>query len=122
MAPFPVIDLLVAGFQLRFPRAHIDQQLPAGFLLLRALRPTVAEQQKAAGLHGAEVKGDGACLFGVPLWQGDVGLWGFKGHGVQSGHILTTEHKISIQGDLGVTLDGQPGQLQLKIVVLVDNL
>uniref|UniRef100_A0A3P8TE19 Uncharacterized protein n=1 Tax=Amphiprion percula TaxID=161767 RepID=A0A3P8TE19_AMPPE len=83
MAPFPIIDLLVAGFELCFPGAHIDQQvqipvqklhgkvisleLPTGLLLFRTLRAAVAKQQKAAGLCSAEVKGDRSCLLGVPL-------------------------------------------------------
>uniref|UniRef100_A0A3B5AFW7 Uncharacterized protein n=1 Tax=Stegastes partitus TaxID=144197 RepID=A0A3B5AFW7_9TELE len=138
MAPFPIIDLLVAGFELCFPGAHIDQQvqipiqklhgkvislqLPAGLLLFRTLRAAVAEQQKAAGLCSAEVKGDRPCLLGVPLGQGDVGLRGLEGHRVQGCHVLASEHQIAIQGDFGVTLDGQPRQLQLKIIVLVHHL
>uniref|UniRef100_A0A3Q3L3Y3 Uncharacterized protein n=1 Tax=Labrus bergylta TaxID=56723 RepID=A0A3Q3L3Y3_9LABR len=92
MAPFPIIDLLVAGLQLCFPRAHINQQvqipvqqlhgkvislqLPAGLLLLGSLRAPVAEQQEAAGLCGAEVERDGSRLLGVPLGcYKDVLIW-----------------------------------------------
>uniref|UniRef100_A0A4W6D9L7 Uncharacterized protein n=1 Tax=Lates calcarifer TaxID=8187 RepID=A0A4W6D9L7_LATCA len=98
MAPFTIIDLLVAGLQLCFSRAHIDQQvqipiqqlhgkvisleLPTGLLLFGTLRAAVAEQQEAAGLCSAEVKGNRACLLGVPLGQGDVGLGGLEGNGV----------------------------------------
>uniref|UniRef100_A0A8C2WPY4 Uncharacterized protein n=1 Tax=Cyclopterus lumpus TaxID=8103 RepID=A0A8C2WPY4_CYCLU len=138
MAPVPVIDLLVAGLQFCFSRAHIDQQvqiplqqlhgkviglqLPTGLLLFGTLRTAVAEQQESAGLRSAEVKGDGARLLGVPLGQGDVGLGGLKGDRVQGCHVLTAEHQVTIQGDLGVALDSQPRQLQLKIVVLVHHL
>uniref|UniRef100_A0A8D3AVJ7 Uncharacterized protein n=1 Tax=Scophthalmus maximus TaxID=52904 RepID=A0A8D3AVJ7_SCOMX len=98
MAPFTIIDLLVAGLQLRFSRAHIDQQvhipieqlhgkvislqLPTGLLLFGTLRTAVAKKQEAAGLRSAEVKRDGARLLGVPLGQGDEGLWGLEGDGV----------------------------------------
>uniref|UniRef100_A0A3Q1G860 Uncharacterized protein n=1 Tax=Acanthochromis polyacanthus TaxID=80966 RepID=A0A3Q1G860_9TELE len=107
MAPFPIIDLLVAGFELCFPGAHIDHlQLPTGLLLFRTLRATVAEQQKTAGLCSAKVKGDRSCLLSVPLGQGNVGLGGLKGYRVQGCHVLTSEHQIAIQGDFGVTLNG----------------
>jgi len=138
MAPIPVVDLLVAGFQLCFPRAHIDQQvqialqqlhgeviglqLPTGLLLFGTLRTSVAEQQEAAGLRGAEVKGDGSRLLGVPLRQRDEGLGGLEGDGVQGRHVLAAEHQVAAQGDLGVALDGQLGQLQLEVVVLVHHL
>lgn len=108
MAPFPVVDLLVAGLQLCFSRAHINQQvqipiqqlhgkvislqLPTGLLLFGALRAAVAEQQESAGLRSAEVEGDRARLLGVPLWQGDVGLGGLEGDGVQGRHVLAAEH------------------------------
>ncbi len=124
MAPFPVIDLLVAGLQLCLPGAHINQQvqipvqqlhgkvislqLPAGLLLFRALRAAVAEQQESAGLCGAEVEGDGSCLLCVPLGQRDVGLGGLKGDRVQSRHVLAAEHQVAIQGYFRVALDGQP--------------
>lgn len=138
VAPFTIIDLLVAGLQLSFSRAHVDQQvqipvqqlhgeviglqLPTRPLLFGALWAAVAEQQEPAGLGGAEVKGDGPCLLGVPLGQGDVGLWGLEGNRVQCRHVLTAEHQVAVQADFRVTLDGQPGQLQLKVVILVDHL
>ena len=88
MAPFPVVDLFVAGLQLRFPGAHINQQvqvpiqelhgevislqLPPRLLVLGALWAAMAEQQESAGLCRAEVEGDGAGFLGVPLGQRDV--------------------------------------------------
>uniref|UniRef100_A0A3Q1J2T6 Uncharacterized protein n=1 Tax=Anabas testudineus TaxID=64144 RepID=A0A3Q1J2T6_ANATE len=112
MAPVPIIDLLVAGLQLRFARAHIDQQVqipiqelhgkvvslqfPARFLLFGSLRAAVAEQQETAGLCGAEVEGDGSRLLGVPLGQGYVGLGGLKGDWVQGCHVLAAEHQVTI--------------------------
>lgn len=108
MAPFPVIDLLVAGLQLCFSRAHINQQVqipiqqlhgkvislqfPTGLLLFGTLRVAMAKQQEAAGLRSAEVKGDRSSLLGVPLGQGDVGLWVLEGDRVQSCHVLAAEH------------------------------
>lgn len=125
MAPFPVIDLLVAGLQLCFSGAHVNQQvqipvqqlhgevislqLPAGLLLFGALRAAVAEQKESAGLRGTEVEGDGARLLGVPLGQRDVGLGGIEGDGVQGCHVLAAKHQVTIQGYFGVPLDGQPG-------------
>uniref|UniRef100_A0A8C7LZQ5 Uncharacterized protein n=1 Tax=Oncorhynchus kisutch TaxID=8019 RepID=A0A8C7LZQ5_ONCKI len=88
MAPLPVVHLLITGLQLDTPRSH----------------------EQAAGFCGAEVEGDGACFLGVPLGQGDEGLWGLKGDGVQGGHVLTAENKISVQADFRVPLDGQPGE------------
>lgn len=138
MAPIPVIDLLVAGLQLCFPGAHVNQQvqipvqqlhgevislqLPTGLLLFGALRSAVAEQQESAGLRGAEVKGDGARLLCVPLGQRDVGLRGLEGDGIQRCHILATEHEVAVQGYFGVPLDGQPGKLEFEVVVLVHHL
>lgn len=108
MAPFPVIDLLVAGLQLCFSRAHINQQvqipvqqlhgkvislqLPTRLLLFGALRAAVAEQQEATGFRSAEVEGDRTRLLGVPLGQGDEGLRGLKGDWVQGCHVLAAEH------------------------------
>lgn len=108
MAPFAVIDLLVAGLQLCFSRAHIDQQvqipvqklhgeviglqLPAGLLLFGTLRAAVAEQQEAAGLRGAEVERYGACLLCVPPGQCQVGRWRVEGDRLQGFHILAAEY------------------------------
>uniref|UniRef100_A0A8C7VED9 Uncharacterized protein n=1 Tax=Oncorhynchus mykiss TaxID=8022 RepID=A0A8C7VED9_ONCMY len=100
MAPLPVVHLLITGLQLDTPRPHVHETLGA----------PVAEQQQAAGFCGAEVEGDGACFLGVPLGQGDEGLGGLKGDGVQGGHVLTAEDEVSVQADLRVPLDGQPGE------------
>uniref|UniRef100_A0A3Q2XQ10 Uncharacterized protein n=1 Tax=Hippocampus comes TaxID=109280 RepID=A0A3Q2XQ10_HIPCM len=123
VTPFPIIDFLVAGFQLGFARAHVDQQvqitiqqlqgeviglqLPSGLLLFGPLRAAVAEEEEAAGLRGAEVEGDGARLLGDR---------------VQGRHVLAAEHQVAVQGDFWVTLDGQAGELQLEVVVLVHHL
>lgn len=138
MAPFPIVDLLVAGFKFGFPRAHVNEQiqipiqklhckvicfqLPARLLLLGGLWAAMAEQQEATGLRCAEVEGDGACLLSVPLGQGDEGLRGLEGDWVQGRNILAAEHQVTIQSDFGISLDGQAGELQLEIIVLVDHL
>uniref|UniRef100_A0A3B3UJX7 Uncharacterized protein n=1 Tax=Poecilia latipinna TaxID=48699 RepID=A0A3B3UJX7_9TELE len=127
MAPFSVIDLLVAGLELCFSRAHIDHkviglQFPPGLLLFGPLRTSVAEQQQSAGLGGAEVEGDGACLLGVPLWQRDESFGSFERDGVESRHVLAAEHQVTVQRDLRVAVDGQPGELQFEVVVLVHHL
>uniref|UniRef100_A0A3B4GS80 Uncharacterized protein n=1 Tax=Pundamilia nyererei TaxID=303518 RepID=A0A3B4GS80_9CICH len=100
MAPFPIVDLLVAGLELCFSGAHINQQVQIPLQKLHG--------KKAAGLCGPEVKRDRARLLGVPLWQRDVGLGGLKSYRIQGCYILTAEHQVTIQGDFRVTLDGQP--------------
>uniref|UniRef100_A0A667YSJ9 Uncharacterized protein n=1 Tax=Myripristis murdjan TaxID=586833 RepID=A0A667YSJ9_9TELE len=86
MAPLPIIKPLVAGFHLKAAGSHVHDQvekavqqlhgkvvcpgLPVG---LCALQTAMAEQQQAAGLCGAEVKGYGACPLGVPPGQSQVG-------------------------------------------------
>lgn len=138
MAPFAIVDLLVAGLEFDAPRAHVHQQvqkpvqqlhgkiiglhLASRPLLLRALRFPVAEQQESAGLGGAEIEGYGAGLLGVPARQGDVGLGRLEGHGVEGRHVLAAEHQVAMQTDLWVSLDGQTGQLKLEVIVLIDNL
>lgn len=138
MAPIPIIDLLVAGLQLCFPRAHVNQQvqipvqqlhcevislqLSAGLLLFGALRSAMAEQQESAGLRGAEVKRDGARLLCVPLGQRDVGLGGLEGDRIQRCHILATEHEVSVQGNFWIPLNGKSGKLEFEVIVLVHHL
>uniref|UniRef100_A0A3Q3IL84 Uncharacterized protein n=1 Tax=Monopterus albus TaxID=43700 RepID=A0A3Q3IL84_MONAL len=110
MTPFTIIDLLVQ-VQITVQQLHskvISFQLPSGFLLFGTLRAAMAEQQEAAGLCGAEVKGDRACLLGVPLRQGYEGLRGLKGDRVQGCHVLAAEHQVTVQGDFRVALNGQP--------------
>uniref|UniRef100_A0A3P8YAK9 Secreted protein n=1 Tax=Esox lucius TaxID=8010 RepID=A0A3P8YAK9_ESOLU len=122
MAPLSVVHLLVAGLQLDAPRAHVHQQVeepvqelhgkvvglhvPAQLRLFGPVGSAVTEQEQAAGLRGAEVEGDGARFLGVPLGQGDEGLRGLKGDGVQGGHVLAAEDQVAVQADFRVSLDG----------------
>uniref|UniRef100_A0A8C9SG15 Uncharacterized protein n=1 Tax=Scleropages formosus TaxID=113540 RepID=A0A8C9SG15_SCLFO len=138
VTPLAIVDLLVAGLHLDAAGAHVHEQveeaieqldgevvgleLAVGTLLLGALQAAVAEEQQAAGLRGAEVEGDGACLLGVPPGEGDVGLGGLEGDRVKGCDVLAAEHQVPVQADLGVSLDGQAGQLQLEVIVLVDHL
>uniref|UniRef100_A0A8C8STH0 Uncharacterized protein n=1 Tax=Pelusios castaneus TaxID=367368 RepID=A0A8C8STH0_9SAUR len=108
VAPLAIIDLLVAGSHLDATRAHVQQQVEVAIQQLhgkvvslvwalstalpRGLEPPMAKEQQPVGLGGAEVKGDGACLLGVPLGQGDVGLGRLKGDRVQRRHVLAAEH------------------------------
>uniref|UniRef100_A0A674ICJ0 Uncharacterized protein n=1 Tax=Terrapene triunguis TaxID=2587831 RepID=A0A674ICJ0_9SAUR len=120
VAPLAVIDLLVAGPHLDAARTHVQQQIKVAVQQLhgkvvslvwtlstalpRGLQAPMAEEQQPVGLGGAEVKGDGASLLGVPLGQGDVGLGRLKGDWVQRCHILTAEHQVPIDLHLGVAL------------------
>ncbi|CAG5929507.1 unnamed protein product [Menidia menidia] len=112
----------VAVVKERRPNLGRQDEFPAGLLLFGTLRVAVAEEQQAAGLCSAEVKRDRSRLLGVPLRQRDVGLGGLKGYGVQCRHILTAEHQIPVQRDFRVAFDGQPGKLQLKVVVFIYHL
>lgn len=91
-------------------------------LLFVALWLAMAEEKQATGFGCAEVERDGTGLFGVPAWKGDVRLGGLESDGVERRYILAAEHQVTVQADLRVALDGQPRQLQLEVVVLVDNL
>uniref|UniRef100_A0A4W3GCI5 Uncharacterized protein n=1 Tax=Callorhinchus milii TaxID=7868 RepID=A0A4W3GCI5_CALMI len=138
MTPIPVVDLLVGGFDLDAPGAHVEEEeevaieelhgkvvgLLGGLgtpFLLPPVAP-VAEEEEAVGFGGAEVEGDGARLLGVPPGQRDVGLGGLEGHGVQRCHVLAPENQVTVDLHLGVPLLGQPRQLQLEVIVLVDHL
>uniref|UniRef100_A0A3Q2TU96 ZP domain-containing protein n=1 Tax=Fundulus heteroclitus TaxID=8078 RepID=A0A3Q2TU96_FUNHE len=111
MAPFSVIHLLVTGLELCFSRQFhgkvICLQFSPRLLLFRPLRASVAEQQQSAGLCGAE---------------GDESFRSFKRYGIKSRYILTAEHQITMQCDFRVAVKSQPGELQLKVVVLVHHL
>lgn len=138
MAPFSIIDFLVAGFEFDAAGAHVHQQvqksiqqlhgkiiclhLTSRSLFFGALRFPVTEQQQSAGLRGAEIKGYGAGFLRVPARQSDVRLGRFKRHRVESRYILAAEHQITVQTDLRVSLDGQTGQFKFEIIVLVDDL
>lgn len=90
------------------------------FRLLLGL--SVAEEQKAVGLRGAEVKGDGTCLFGVPLVENYERLGCLKRDGVQGGHVLTFKSHGAVDFHLGIAQLGQPGQFNSYVIVLVHNL
>uniref|UniRef100_A0A3Q4H961 Uncharacterized protein n=1 Tax=Neolamprologus brichardi TaxID=32507 RepID=A0A3Q4H961_NEOBR len=68
MVPLAVIDLLQ---QVQMAIQHLDSKEFA-----------MAEKEKAVGLSGAEVKGDGACLFSIPLVEDDVRLRRLKSDGI----------------------------------------
>lgn len=82
----------------------------------------MAEEQKAIGLRGAEVKGDGACLLGIPLVENYERLGRLKRDGVQGGHILTFKSHSALDLHLGIAQLGQPGQFNSHVTVLVHNL
>lgn len=82
----------------------------------------MAEEEKPAGLCGTEVKGDGACLLGVPFIESYEGLWGLEGDGVKGCHVLTFESHDAMNLHLGITQFGHPGQLEPHVVVFVHNL
>lgn len=82
----------------------------------------MAEQEKAVGLCGAEVKGDGARLLSVPLVKDYERLWCLERDRVQSGHILALEGHSAVDLHLGIAQLGQSGQLQSHVIVFVYNL
>lgn len=82
----------------------------------------VAEEQKAVGLCGAEVKGDGACLLGVPLVENYERLGRLECDGIQGGHVLTFKSHSAVDLHLGITQLGQPGQFESHVIVFVHNL
>lgn len=135
VVPLAVAQLIVTGFRLDAARAHVHDQveesvqqlhgkevgpgLPVG---LRPLQAAVTEEQQAAGLRGAKVEGYGAGSLGVPPGQCQEGGRRVKGDGLQGLHLLTPEHQVAVDGDPGVMLLRQPGQLQTELIVLVNNL
>lgn len=70
------------------------------FWLLLGL--SMAEEEKAVGLCGPEVKGDGACLLGVPLVENYERLRRFECDGVQGGHVLTFKSHGAVDLHLGI--------------------
>uniref|UniRef100_A0A3Q3F696 Uncharacterized protein n=1 Tax=Labrus bergylta TaxID=56723 RepID=A0A3Q3F696_9LABR len=139
VVPLSIIDLLIDRPGLCGSRAHIQQQVKMAVQhldgkevhlerlgILRVLGLllglSVAEEQEAIRLCGAEVKGDGARLLGVPLVQDNEGLRCLECDGIQSGHVLTLESHSAMDLHLGITQFGQPGQLKSHIVVFVHNL
>lgn len=82
----------------------------------------MGEEYQSVGFSGAEIKGDGAHTFSVPLWQGKVGVWGLKVDGVHSGNIFTLEYHITLEFHLGVNNAGKAGELQPDVVVLIHHL
>uniref|UniRef100_A0A673MFJ4 Uncharacterized protein n=1 Tax=Sinocyclocheilus rhinocerous TaxID=307959 RepID=A0A673MFJ4_9TELE len=89
VVPFPVVYFFVDGTGFGGARAHVEQKVQVAvqhlngeeihlqgfgalgvFLLLR-FGFSVAEEEKAVGLSGAEVEGDGTGFFGGPLVKGN---------------------------------------------------
>lgn len=137
MVPGSVVHLALGGLHLNGPRAHVQQQVQAsvqelhgeevhlGVLLagiLAVLGLPMGEEDETVGLGGAEVEGDGAHAFGVPLRQADVGLWRLKGDGVQGGHVLALKVGVTLDLHFGVGDPSQAGQLEPDVIVFVDNL
>lgn len=100
---------------------HLECLEALGILWL-LLGLAVAEEEQSVGLCGAEVKGDGARLLGVPLVEDDKRLRRLKRYRVQSGHVLTFEGHNALDLHLGIAQFGQPGKLQPHVVVFVHNL
>lgn len=121
MAPLAIVQPPAPGFHLDAPRAHIHDQvqvtvqeldgkevgpgLPVG---LRTAQAPVAEKQQAAGLAGAEVKGDGSRPLGVPPGQSQVCRGRVEGDRLQGLHVLAQEDQVTMDTDLRVSLLSQP--------------
>lgn len=99
MVPLPIIDFLIDRPGLCCSRAHVQQQEQMAIqhldgkevhlerlgtlgVLWLLLGLAVAEEEKAVGLSGAEVEGDGTCFLRVPLVEDDIRLWCLKCDGV----------------------------------------
>uniref|UniRef100_A0A3B3THT6 Uncharacterized protein n=1 Tax=Poecilia latipinna TaxID=48699 RepID=A0A3B3THT6_9TELE len=125
MVPFTIIDFFIDCFGLRGSRAHIQQQVQMAVQHLNGKEvhfKSLGCLGKAVGFGGAEVKGDGPRLFGVPLVENNIRLGCLKSDGVQSGYILTLKGHSAMDFHLGVTLLSQPRQLEPHIVVFINNL
>lgn len=139
MVPLAIVDFLIDRLGFCSSWAHVKQQVQVALQHLNGKEVhlkglgtlgilgllfglAVAEKEKAVGLCGAEVKGDGACLFSIPLVQNDERFGRLKCDGVQSGHVFTFEGHSPVDLHLGIALLCQPGQLESHIVVFVDNL
>uniref|UniRef100_A0A8C8YSF4 Uncharacterized protein n=1 Tax=Prolemur simus TaxID=1328070 RepID=A0A8C8YSF4_PROSS len=138
VVPFPIIGFLLSGLHFDGARAHVKQQVQVAIqelhgkevyfcvLLAPRILPllgfSMSKEDQAIGLSGAEVEGDGAHTFSVPLGQADVSLRGLKVDGVQRSHILTLEHNFAIDFHLGVPNPGQARQLQTDVIILINNL
>lgn len=139
MVPLSIIDFLVDRPGFGSSGAHIKQQVQMAvqhlngkevhFGSLGNLRVfwlrlgfPVAEEQKAVGLRGAEVKGDGARLLGVPFVENNERLGCLKRDGVQGGHVLTFKSHSAMDLHLGIAQLGQPGQFESHVIVFVHNL
>uniref|UniRef100_A0A3B5KM80 Uncharacterized protein n=1 Tax=Takifugu rubripes TaxID=31033 RepID=A0A3B5KM80_TAKRU len=139
VVPLSIIDFLVDRPGFGGSRAHIQQQVQMAiqhldgkeihpgslgnlgiFRLLLGL--PVAEEQKAVGLRGAEVKRDGARLLGVPLVENYERLGCLERDGVQGSHVLTLEGHGAVDLHLGIAQLGQPGQFESHVIVFVHNL
>lgn len=117
MAPLATIKPSVTSFHLDATGAHVHNQvkksiqqlygkevcpgLPVG---LCSLQTAMTEQQQATGFCGAEVKRYGTCLLCVPPGQCQVGRRCVEGDWLQGLHILTTEHQVTMDTDLRVSL------------------
>lgn len=138
MVPAAIVDPSLCGLDLDGPRAHVQQQVKLsvqqlhgkevhlsvlgapGFLPV--LWFTVGEEDQPVGFGGAEVEGDGAHPFGVPLGQGQVRIRRLKVDGVQRRNIFTLEGNVPLQFHLRVDDASQAGQLQTDVIVLVHHL
>uniref|UniRef100_A0A3Q1C5X5 Uncharacterized protein n=2 Tax=Amphiprion TaxID=80969 RepID=A0A3Q1C5X5_AMPOC len=118
MVPGAIVDFSLCGLDLDGAGAHVQQQVQPSiqqlhckevhFVVLLALRIppvlrfTVCEQYQPVGFGGAEIEGDGAHAFGVPLRQGQVGIRCLKVDGVEGGNVLALEDHVTLEFHLGV--------------------
>lgn len=138
MVPGAIVDLSLCSLDLDGAGAHVQQQVQPSIqqlhckevnlvVLLAFCVPPVlglamGEEYQPVGFGGAEVKGDGAHTFGVPFWQGQVGVRVLKVDGVEGGNVFAFEDNVTLEFHLGVHDAGEAGQLQADIVVLVHHL
>lgn len=138
MVPGAVVDLGLRGLDLDGAGAHVQQQVQASVQQLHCkevhlvvlltlgvapvLRFAVGEEDQPVGFGGAEVEGDGADAFGVPLGQSQVRVRGLEVDGVEGRDVLALEDDVALELHLGVHDAGEARQLQADVVVLVHDL
>lgn len=65
-------------------------------MLAWTLHVPMAEQQQAAGLGGAEVKGDRSSFLATPVREADVGSWCVEADRIKGCHVLAAEGQVAV--------------------------
>uniref|UniRef100_A0A3Q2CGP9 Uncharacterized protein n=1 Tax=Cyprinodon variegatus TaxID=28743 RepID=A0A3Q2CGP9_CYPVA len=84
VVPHPIIDFSLGGLNFDCSRAHVQKQVQPSIQQLhrKEVHLVVLLPLHITSVLSAEVKGDGADAFGVPLRQGEKGVRGLEIDGV----------------------------------------